>query len=202
MLRNCWALVLAAAWLLCACGGSVRAADKAQYSVDLWNPDRGGLPSSVVLAMIQTRDGYLWLGTPKGLARFDGVRFEEFNESNTPGLGRGVVVKLFEDSQGNLWVGTEAEVVLVTREGKVAPVEVGRQGRLRAVCEDSTGAVWLYTLDGQLARYQDEHFAVWHVGEGLPSKCRALAVENGTLLWVGTDMSLTGIGPLPGVTAG
>ena len=64
------------------------AAPGAQHTVDVWTTDQGGLPHSAVLAIIQTRDGYLWLGTPKGLARVDGVRFEKFNESNTPGLAR------------------------------------------------------------------------------------------------------------------
>ena len=121
-------MLAVAGWLLCAWCLSGRAGSSGQFSVDLWTPDQGGLPSSAVLAMIQSRDGYLWLGTPKGLARFDGVRFEEFNESNTPGLGRGVVVKLFEDSQGNLWVGTETGVVLVTREGEVIPVNIRLRG--------------------------------------------------------------------------
>ena len=201
MFKNRW-ILLVAGWLLYAGCPTVRGASSAQYTVEVWNSDQGGLPSSAVLAMIQTRDGYLWLGTPKGLARFDGVRFEKFNESNTPGLGGGVVVKLFEDSQGNLWVGTETGVVLVTGEGEVTPVNVGREGRLQAVCEDATGAVWLYSADGQLARHRDKHFEVWNVGGGLPSRCRALIAENGNLLWVGTDMRLTGIGPLPGATVG
>jgi ligand-binding sensor domain-containing protein/signal transduction histidine kinase len=200
MLKNRWTFVLAA-WLLWAWGHPVDVASGAQFTVDVWTTDQGGLPHSAVLAMTQTHDGYLWLGTPKGLARFDGVRFEKFNESNTPGLGGSAVVQLFEDRQGNLWVGTETGVVLVTREGKVTPVNIGREGRLRAACEDANGAVWLYTADGQLARQRDKHFEVWNVGGGLPSRCRPLIAENGSLLWVGTDMSLTGIGPLPATTA-
>jgi signal transduction histidine kinase/ligand-binding sensor domain-containing protein len=189
--------LLAGAWLVYACCPSVRAASTAQFTVDVWTPDQGGLPSSAVVAMIQSRDGYLWLGTPKGLARFDGVRFEEFDESNTPGLGRGVVVKLFEDGQGNLWVGTETGVVLVTRDGKVLPVDIGREGELRAACEDSASAVWLYTMDGKLARYRDKHFQVWPVGSSLPSRCRGPLAEDGNLLWIGTDVSQSAIGPLP-----
>ena len=151
--------------------------------------------------MIQSRDGYLWLGTPKGLARFDGVRFEEFNESNTPGLGRGAVLKLFEDSQGNLWVGTETGVVLVTPEGKVTPVNISPEGRLQAISQDADGAVWLYTADGQLARYRDKHCDVWNVGGGLADSGRTLIVENGRVLWVGSGLNLTGIGPLTSAIA-
>ncbi|MCX6892670.1 MAG: hypothetical protein NTX51_14305, partial [Verrucomicrobia bacterium] len=193
MPRNRWILVLAAGWLLWACSPVARGASAAQHTVDVWNTDQGDLPHSVVLAMIQTRDGYLWLGTPKGLARFDGVRFERFNESNTPGLGSGVVVKLFEDSRDNLWVGTKSGIVLVTPQGKLTPVDVGRGGELRAACEDAAGAVWLYTADGQLARCRDKRFEVWNVGGSLPSRCRALIAEDASSLWVGTDISLVGI---------
>ena len=190
--------VLAAGWLLCACCLAARGASAAQHTVDVWNTDQGDLPHSVVLAMIQTRDGYLWLGTPKGLARFDGVRFERFNESNTPGLGSSVVVKLFEDSRDNLWVGTKSGIVLVTPQGKLTPVDVGRGGELRAACQDAAGAVWLYTADGQLARCLDKRFEVWNVGGGLPSRCRALIAEDAGPLWVGTDTSLAGIGQVSG----
>ena len=86
------------------------------------------MPQSVVLAMIQTRDGYLWLGTLKGLARFDGVRFEKFDESNTPGLNSARIRRLFEDSQTNLWIGTEnAGVALVNRAGKVTSIDIARE---------------------------------------------------------------------------
>src|SRR6266853_801844 len=66
-----------------------------------------GLPQNSVISMTQTRDGYLWVGTLNGLARFDGLRFSAFDESNTPELNASPIVKLFEDSHGNLWIGTD-----------------------------------------------------------------------------------------------
>jgi signal transduction histidine kinase/ligand-binding sensor domain-containing protein len=151
--------------------------------------------------MIQSHDGYLWLGTPKGLARFDGVRFEEFNEANTPGLGRGVVLKLFEDSAGDLWVGTEMGLVLVTRQGKLTPVTISRKGRLQAVCEDGTGAVWYYTDDGQLARYRDTQVKVLEEGGDPRNPRRTMIIEEGRTLWTWTGKILTGYGPLTAKTA-
>ena len=55
-----------------------------QYKLDVWN-DENGLPQNSVHAILQTGDGYLWLGTEEGIARFDGIKFTYFNDS-IPGL--------------------------------------------------------------------------------------------------------------------
>ena len=109
------------------------------YIVDTWG-DKEGLPQSSVLSIVQTRDGYLWLGTLSGLIRFDGVRFTVFDEANTPGFNSSQIVYLFEDSRSNLWVGTETAGVELIRDGKVTGVNIGggsRQTRLMSACEDA-----------------------------------------------------------------
>jgi signal transduction histidine kinase/ligand-binding sensor domain-containing protein len=78
----------------------------AQYQFDLWNTDQG-LPQNDVQAILQTRDGYLWLTTSDGLVRFDGVRFTVFNKGNTKGLLSNRLTALYEGRDGSLWIGTE-----------------------------------------------------------------------------------------------
>ncbi len=143
--------------------------------------------------MTQTRDGYLWLGTLCGLARFDGVRFTVFDEDNTPGLKSSQIVRLFEDSKNNLWIGTQTEGVALAKDGRVIGVELGRgtrEGRVMSICEDPLGEVWLYTSDGQLARYANGRVNVWPVG---PSGFRSIIMEQSGLLWVGLDDRLVGL---------
>ena len=134
--------VLTIVWLmLCALVVSSLSASPS-YIID---PAPAGLPQSSVISMVQTRDGYLWLGTVNGLARFDGHRYEVFNEWNTSGLGGNTIVHLSEDSHGVLWVGG-ANGVSYIRDGKVSPLAIpGVTGGelLRSSCEDVTGAVWL-----------------------------------------------------------
>src|SRR5215510_14528176 len=65
------------------------------------------VPEMTVRAMVQTRDGYLWLGGYKGLGRFDGVRLRWFTMSDTPSLSSDAVYVLCEDRSGNLWIGTD-----------------------------------------------------------------------------------------------
>lgn len=65
-----------------------------------------GLPSNLIHAIVQTRDGYLWLAASDGLARFDGVEFTVFNRVNSPEMVNHECWSLAEEANGNLWIGT------------------------------------------------------------------------------------------------
>jgi ligand-binding sensor domain-containing protein len=64
-----------------------------------------GLPESTISAVCQTRDGYIWLGTYGGLARFDGVQFALFNHDTAPELHDDNISCLYETEDGTLWIG-------------------------------------------------------------------------------------------------
>jgi ligand-binding sensor domain-containing protein/signal transduction histidine kinase len=187
---------LALALFACLCTAGLAAGPDAEspFIIEVWGihnkQPQKRLPQSSVITVVQTHDGYLWLGTLNGLVRFDGVRFTVYDESNTPGLPSSRVVSLFEDSRGWLWVGTEVGGVALVRDGQVAALGVGRgssEGRLMSACEDATGAVWLYLANGQLWRYRDGNLVANVIGQGRPSACRAMIFERGGTLWVGAD---------------
>ncbi|MBI4323961.1 MAG: hypothetical protein HY674_01730, partial [Chloroflexi bacterium] len=75
-----------------------------EYYVQNWHLDEG-LPDGDITAIQQTPDGFLWVGTPKGLARFDGLQFKVFKADNTPGLTDSRISSLLTDDQGALWIG-------------------------------------------------------------------------------------------------
>jgi signal transduction histidine kinase/ligand-binding sensor domain-containing protein len=77
----------------------------ADYLVTHWDTENN-LPSSTVTAIAQTPDGYLWVGTYNGLARFDGAQFTTFDPVNQPELGQARVQGLFLDANGTLWINT------------------------------------------------------------------------------------------------
>jgi ligand-binding sensor domain-containing protein/signal transduction histidine kinase len=190
-----WRLAVALAVLLAGALSLDAAGLDDRFSVDAWGTEQGLLPQSSVLAMIQTRDGYLWLGTLNGLVRFDGLHFTIFDESNTPKLESVGIVRLFEDSRGNLWIGTESAGAALIQNGRVHPLNIGRgrrAGHLVSMCEDSTGAVWLLTEDAQLARYANETVDVWNLGMG---GGRSVVAEKGGMIWVGTDDQIFGLDP-------
>src|ERR1700691_5593253 len=185
-------LALALAALLGSHAGVYAAGLDDGFSVDAWGTEQGLLPQSSVLAIVQTRDGYLWLGTLNGLVRFDGFHFSVFDESNTTNLESVRIVRLFEDSHSNLWVGTETAGAALIQNGHVHSLNIGRgrrEGHLVSICEDSTGAVWLLTEDAQLARYSNDNVDIWNLGQG---RGRSVIAEKGGPVWVAMDDQIFG----------
>lgn len=133
--------------------GHAAAADS-PFSVDVWNT-ADGLPQSSVIAITQTHDGYLWLGTLNGLVRFDGNAFTKFNVNNTPGLPSDVIVFLFEDSQNILWVGTETAGLCAIQKGIVKNFETGGGGKIMGALEDEEKSVWFAADDGRIFNWQN-----------------------------------------------
>jgi signal transduction histidine kinase/ligand-binding sensor domain-containing protein len=97
----------------------LHAAGDGDLAVQIWSIEQG-LPNSTVTALAQTRDGYLWVGTFNGLARFDGVRFVTFNPANTPAMKHARVQRLFVDSEDTLWINTYDGALISFRDGVFA----------------------------------------------------------------------------------
>jgi ligand-binding sensor domain-containing protein/signal transduction histidine kinase len=168
--------------LLCLrlAGGELKAASAAEvskYFFEAW-PSAGGQELNSVTAIVQTRDGYLWLGTFDGLVRFDGVNFAVFNSMNTRGLQNARITALFEDDSGVLWIGHETGEITQYRGGQFSPVSLGFSwvgGPIEAIEADQDGDLWLASNGGGLFRLRD----------GLCSK--ANEPEKGWPAWVVRD---------------
>jgi ligand-binding sensor domain-containing protein len=189
-------LLCAFAAIFSATAGAAAPSDS-PFIVDAWSTDRG-LPGSAVISVSQTRDGYLWLGTQYGLVRFDGIRFNVFDEENTPGLNNDQIVRLFEDSHTNLWIGTDSGGVALEKGGRIKNFAIGHsghEGRLVSACEDVSGAVWLYTADAHLGRYQNGKMEVWDFNFKSPAVCRMIVAEKSGPLWIGEDWGMFSFHP-------
>ncbi|WP_210488183.1 sensor histidine kinase [Rufibacter aurantiacus] len=79
-----------------------------------------GLASSIVLAILQDRDGYMWFGTDNGLQRYDGRQFlhYRYNLNNPNSLASDIVEALLQDDQGNLWIASPAQVTRYSPSGR------------------------------------------------------------------------------------
>lgn len=102
-------------------GMPVTVANECAYQINGWGAD-SGLPDNRVLSIVQTPDGYLWVGTLNGgVARFDGKRFVNFHPGNTPALKSFNVRKLLVDPAGTLWAGTVDGMLFSYRDGVFHP---------------------------------------------------------------------------------
>jgi len=125
------------------------------FIVDVWGNEEG-LPQSAVISIIQSRDGYLWLGTLNGLVRFDGNQFTVFNRMNTPGLSSDRIAFLYEDQQTNLWVGTDVGGLLMIRDGRIRDFGTPGSGSpVLYAMEQKPGDVVFATASGILHFNQD-----------------------------------------------
>src|SRR5690606_5057541 len=79
----------------------------AEHAIDQWTTEHG-LPQNSVTAIVQSPDGYLWVGTFGGLARFDGSRFTLIERHDSTGRHIDRVLSLALDADGSLWIGTES----------------------------------------------------------------------------------------------
>jgi len=95
-----------------------------QYARERWG-EKQGFPGDEVTAFAQTADGYLWIGTKKGLIRFDGLEFKVYAQAVPENVQIGAVRALTTDSRGNLWILLEGSQVLRFHNGRF---ESGREG--------------------------------------------------------------------------
>jgi ligand-binding sensor domain-containing protein len=156
----------------------------ARYGHDVWTSD-SGLPQNSVTAIVQTHDGYLWLGTQEGLVRFDGVRFTIFDGRNTPALADDFVRSLAEARDGTLWIGTMSGLVGL-RRGEFVPfrLEGLDRGPIDALYEDRNGALWVGSQLG-VARIAGDRVETFGDCDGVPGAVAAIGEDGRGDLWVG-----------------
>lgn len=165
-----------------------------QYVYDVWTT-QNGLPQSSVLAIAQTPDGYLWVGTQEGLLRFDGVRFVTFDKRNIPGLQTNEIDALLVDRRGDLWIGTRGGGVVTFSKGvfkNLTKKDGLSNDSVQALYEDAHGDLWIGTDGGGLDRYRNGSFSVYTKNEGLADDAIfALCGDHKGGMWIGTHAGLT-----------
>jgi PAS domain S-box-containing protein len=135
-----------------AAAGAEPAAPSPSYYYQAYNVE-AGLPHNSAGELLQTRDGYLWVGTDSGLARFDGIRFVNYRIATAPGLADNLIRCLIEDKAGTLWIGTQRGLSRM-RQGKIELVEMPRVA-ITSLTQDRAGRIWIATLGQGLWVYRD-----------------------------------------------
>lgn len=200
-------------WLAgCCCGKAMGGTDTnslvgAQgFVVRPWGTE-AGLPQNTVSTIIQTRDGYLWLGTLAGLARFDGVSFKVFGLAD--GLPNLQVRSLFEDATGDLWIGTIGGGLSRMRAGRIESIRgesASGDETITSITAEADGRLWIGSNEGLLfwergRLYRDAALARLqrdYIRAMLPTRNGAMWISAGSSLYLWQNGTLaTETGPAP-----
>ena len=185
---RCWLAVL-----LCMTARSGWALDPyrslTQYSRTVWT-QADGLPQDTIRAITQTADGYLWIGTEEGLARFDGYEFTTFDKRNGD-LPSNYITALAATADGALWIGTGSGLTeyrdkrfrtFKMKDGLPDDAIVG-------LYADHAGALWV-VAGRWLSRFESGRFTNYEPGTQLTA-ARAVVEDGRHQLWLG---GMNGVG--------
>jgi ligand-binding sensor domain-containing protein len=153
-----------------------------------------GLPQDRVSALRQTRDGYIWVGTRGGVARFDGVRFTVWDTEPGSNFPDGEGDAFAEAPDGSLWVGVYGGGLVHFRDGRFSTLTKADglvDNDVRCVTIDAEGAVWIGTERG-LSRLHQGHFTNYHLRDGLGNDAVGMLFSDpmGSGVLIGTSVGL------------
>lgn len=185
-----------ATWLLVLLSPSANSSVHAQveYRQRVWTR-QNGLPSNTIQAILQTQDGFLWIGTRNGLARFDGLSFSVFNRKNTPAFHGDECTALAEDLSGALWIGTTKGLTRY-RDGVFTTFTTADglwDDFISGLCATTVGDVWIGTARGPVRFHNDKFIQFPPRGEVVYAQdrtTRALYEDRNGNLWIGSTSGL------------
>jgi len=160
-----------------------------QYAAEHWNTE-SKFPGGAVNAIAQTTDGYLWIGTDRGLFRFDGFNFIQVSFSSIVDASTVPILGLLTDASGSLWVRVQGSDVLRLKNGKLESVAYG-SGRVgphvTAVSTDRNGAVLVSDANHGTFRFRGENPQRLATPEMVPGSSPVISVAEASegSLWLG-----------------
>jgi signal transduction histidine kinase len=187
-LRSCLLAVIQGICLANAACALDSARAVSQYVHDKWGPDRGFL-GGAVNAICQSDDGYLWIGTERGLVRFDGFTFSLIQRPLPDSPPIGPVRGLVSDLEGNLWIRIDGPHLLRYREGKFedAAVSYGlREAAFTAMSLDDEGHPLLWGMDNRALRYIQGKFERIEASTDIDGIAISFAETRDRKIWIGT----------------
>lgn len=149
-----------------------------------------GLPQSSVNDIIQTKDGYIWLATYGGLVRFDGNKFTTFDRFNTEGMSSDRIIKIYEGTEGDIWIFSENTVPTVLRfkDGKCEKYRFSNvSGGIIELYTDENDKLWA-TAFGTIFRFENEAFIEVQIEKDQEAVTKALKDTKG--IWLVNDNKL------------
>ncbi len=163
-----------------------------QFVRDSWQ-SRDGLPQNTVYDIIQTKDGYIWVATQDGLARFDGISFTVFDTPNAEIFKTSWIWSLYEDRSKNLWIGTHRGGLIRYQNGRFTNFTTKDgllSNEIKCIYGDKSGRLFIGTYGEGLNIRENGEFAGFTTRDGLPSnRIRVVIEDSSSNIWIGTEDS-------------
>jgi PAS domain S-box-containing protein len=185
---------LLAAVVFCLAAGAQPAVSAGSHAIGGWHTvatweQSRGLPQNSVLALIQTKQGYIWIASKGGVSRFDGVRFTNFDDRNTPDMKESEVWALTEGLDESVWLGTFGGGIGRFKDGVYTAFTMANglvNDFVSTLHTSPDGSIWIGT-DGGLSRFKDDRFTNYTTADGLShDTVRAIYTDRDGTLWIGT----------------
>ena len=160
---------------------------------------REGLSSNIVNAILKDRYGYMWFATDDGLNKFDGSKFTIYrhNADDSTSIRSNDLLDLHEDLKGNLWIGTNAGLVLYNRKmDSFENINTGYNSSITSVCSDLTGKLWIAGYGGiTIIDPETRKLTSLHLKNARDQKVLSQAVlrvfcDRKGRIWLGTNTGL------------
>jgi len=145
-----------------------------------------GLPDNSVDGVAQTADGYLWVGTPTGLARFDGLQFETISLTNIIPEPNSGIITMLRGQHNALWLAMDrGAVVRLSGATSRAFVQDLPNFIPNGLAEDAAGNLWIAYRGGTVYRVQEGQTSLATPEQGLPPgpDICALTTDREGCLW-------------------
>ncbi|WP_243323694.1 sensor histidine kinase [Geothrix sp. SG200] len=153
----------------------------------IWR-NQPGLAQDTATALLESRDGFLWVGTEDGLARFDGARFDRLSRREAPAFSHNDVRCLAETPDGSLWIGTSQPGLFRLKQGvftALGPAEGLPDSPILHLATDPQGGLWAAPAEGPLLQRVGEQFQPVAC-DAVGLRIQAMTTDSGGTLWVGT----------------
>jgi ligand-binding sensor domain-containing protein len=156
--------------------------------MEVWRQPQG-LPQNTVYSLTQTGDGYIWIGTKSGAARFDGVRFTSFDDTRPNQIKENEVWNLLEDAEGGLWMATYGGGAARLKDGRFTLITTADgllSDYVATIGKDKTGGVWIGSDAGVDVLRNGHTVAQYTAKDGLAQKAvRSFFEDDDGSMWVG-----------------
>ena len=158
-----------------------------QFHHTAWGVNEGA--PTEISALAQTEDGYLWIGSPQGLFRFDGVKFEEYRPQPGVELPSYGIYYLMATPDGGLWIAFAPTGLGFLKDGYLTlftkPEELP-DSQIHSFARDHDGSIWAGTETGLVLREGTRWIPIGHDWNFAPEVIRDLFVDREGTLWVAT----------------